>query len=406
MREGRCHGGPLDGQVRISRYPSGFLLGDKPTGRAWFYDWRDDAFYVRDPDPQPLTGTLAIDHAMGEEYDVLALPYSTEAPGSDTAGETLSATAAAAPDVDSDDFTILASNPNPSRISAAIWRLWTDFDRFEPSALLGGVYAAKPGYHNYRNALSSSDYSVRDLAADRRGSGLKASAIDLSLSDAAMRKYTGRLDSAARARDPRLYSPRGPVLREFIGTKNNSSVYCYVLTGGRPLGVGADAGPDPGRDKTHLWHIHLSIIRQFCEDWSALDGVLSVLRGESLGVWQGRSEYNEMTPQQAQQLRDAHYTTSVAIPNPTGDGKVPLHVWAGWMTGAVKALATAVGNVDEETKAQLQLDLTSIQAGIDAVPEQVVQAFGPGDEPEDIALRLRAMLGDKATAVGQILARG
>jgi hypothetical protein len=379
--------------VRSSRYPSGFLLGDKPSGQAWFYDWRDDAFHVRDPEPQPLTDDLMVSTAMGEEYDVLALPEAgavTEAP----------------PEVDGDDFATLATNPNPTRISAAIWRLWSDFDRIEPSALLGGIYAAKPGYHNYRNALPSSDYSVRDLAADRRGSGIKASALDLSLSDAAMRTYTGRLDRAARARDPRLYSPRGPVLREFIGTKDNRGVYCYVLVGGRPLGVGADAGPDPGRDESHLWHIHLSVVRQFCEDWSALDGVLSVLRGESLAAWQGRSEYNEMTPQQAQQLRDAHYVTAVAIPNPTGEGRVPLHVWAGWMTGAVKALASAVGGVDEATKAQLQQDLTSLQAGIDAVPEEVVQAFGAEDEPEDIAVRLRAMLGDKATAVGQILARG
>ena len=399
MREGRCHGGPLDGQVRISRYPSGFLLGDKPTGRAWIYDWRDDAFHVRDPDPQALTDTLMLGYSVGQEFDVLALPDAAEeAPGSGAQAES---------GVDGDDeAAILAANPNPSRISAAIWRLWSDFDRLEPSALLGGVYAAKPGYHNYRYALPSSDYSVGDVSGDRRGSGNMASAIDLSLSDSAMRKYTGRLDSAARGRDPRLYSPRGPVLREFIGTKDNRSVYCYVLVGGRPLGVGADAGSDPGRDETHLWHIHLSIIRQFCEDWSALDGVLSVLRGESLAAWQGRSEYNEMTPQQAQQLRDAHYTTAVAIPNPTGEGRVPLHVWAAWMTGAVKALASAVGNVDEETKAQLQQDLTSLQAGIDAVPEDVVQTFGAADDPEDVALRLRAMLGDKATAVGQILARG
>jgi hypothetical protein len=402
VREGRCHGGPLDGQVRITRNPSGFLLGDKPTGRAWIYDWRDDGFYVRDPEPIPLTNDLMVSTATGEEYDVLALPEpgvpTKQSIEVDDGGETV-------PE-DIDEATILASNPNPTRISSAIWRLWSEFDRIESSALLGGVYAAKPGYHNYRNALPSSDYSVGHVAADRRGSGTKASALDLSLSDAAMRTYTGRLDSAARRRDPRLYSPRGPVLREFIGTKDNRTVYCYVLVGGRPLGVGADAGPDPGRDATHLWHIHLSIIRQFCEDWPALDGVLSVLRGESLADWQARSEYNEMTPQQAQQLRDTHYTAALAIPNPVGEGRVPLHVWAAWMTGAVKALTTAVGSVDEATKAQLQQDLSSLQEGIDGVPEQVVDAFGATEEPEDIAVRLRAMLGDKATAVGQILARG
>jgi len=379
------------------RNPSGFLLGDKPAERAWFYDWRDGAFHVRDPEPEPFKEALAVGLAIGDEYDVLSLPDSLE-----VAAEA----AAAVADVDTDEFTILATNPNPSRISTAIWRLWTEFDRLEPSALLGGVYAAKPGYHNYRNALSSSDYSVRDLVADRQGSGVRASAIDLSLSDSAMRRYTGRLDSAARSRDPRLYSPHGPVLREFIGTKDNRSVYCYVLVGGRPLGVGADAGPDPGRDETHLWHVHLSIIRQFCEDWSALDGVLSVLRGESLAAWQARSEYNEMTPQQAQQLRDTAFVLTGAVPNPTGDGRVPLHVWAAWMTNAVKALATAVGNVDEATKERLQQELTSLQSGIDEVPDDVVRAFGAYDDPEELALRLRAMLGDRAAAVGQILARG
>lgn len=304
-----------------------------------------------------------------------------------------------------------ARNPNTAQIPGAIWRLWTEFDAIESTALLSGVYAPKGGYHNYRSALPSSDYSTgRDVAADKKGSGSKASAIDLTLSDAAMRKYTARLDAAARARDRRLYTPRGPVLREFIGTKDSRTVYCYVLVGGRPLGVGADAGPDPGRDTTHLWHIHLSIIRQFCEDWSAIDGVLSVLRGESLAAWQARTRteagMTELTPQQVIQLRDTHYTTAVAIPSPTEAGKkVPLHVWAGWMTGAVKALATAVSNVDEATKAQLDADLANLRAQVAEVPDQVVALIGE-ETPEEIAERLKPFLGDKATAVGAILARG
>lgn len=188
-----------------------------------------------------------------------------------------------------------ASNPSPARITAPLWRFWTEFDAFEPTVALGGVYAAKPGYHNYRNALPASDYSSgRDVAADKQGPGTMASAIDLTMSDAAMTRYTKRLDTAARARDPRLYRNGHAVLREFIGTKDNRTVYCYVLVGGRALGVGADAGPDPGRDSSHLWHVHLSIIRQYVNDWSMLDGVLSVLKGESLQAWQDRVGEEDM----------------------------------------------------------------------------------------------------------------
>lgn len=117
-------------------------------------------------------------------------------------------------------------------------------------------------------------------------------------------------------------------------------------------------------------------------------------------------EEQELNPIQDERLRDAHYVLAKAVPNPTGaPGRVPLHVWAAWMTGAVKALATAVSNVDEATKAQLAADLGELKGMVDAVPEEIL-----GDElaPEqDIALRLRAHFGDeKAQAIGVILATG
>jgi hypothetical protein len=72
-------------------------------------------------------------------------------------------------------------------------------------------------------------------------------------------------------------------------------VYCWVFIGGWPLGVGAPAGPDWDRDDTHLWHLHLSIIRKFCGDWEALSGVLSVMRGETLDEW--RDKDMPLTPE-------------------------------------------------------------------------------------------------------------
>lgn len=181
------------------------------------------------------------------------------------------------------------ANPNPTRVPEPLWRFWIKFDELEPTAQYGGTYAPKSGYHNYPNALRSTDYSLDEVAADRKGSRTKCSAIDLTMSAAAMVKYTKRLDAAARAKDKRLYIGGVPIIREFIGTKDNKTVYCYVLTGGRAQGVGADAGPDYGRDRSHLWHIHISIIRQFCESAEAYDRLFSVISGESLAAWEKRT---------------------------------------------------------------------------------------------------------------------
>lgn len=80
----------------------------------------------------------------------------------------------------------------------------------------------------------------------------------------------------------------------------------------------------------------------------------------------GEDEVGKITdPAQAQQLRDAHYVTAVAIPSPTESGKrVPLHVYLGWLTGAVKALATAVGQTDEEVKKTLKTDFDTLNAKV------------------------------------------
>lgn len=165
-------------------------------------------------------------------------------------------------------------NPDPARITGAMWRLWTEFDAHHPSVQLGGIYANKPGYHGTRAAQSGGDYSIA-YAIDRRGPSDKAAAIDLTFPEAqrgdfrAMRLYTARLDAAARAKDPRLYRPDGSrVLRELIGTMDGRQTYAYDLQTRRA---------DNNRDDSHMWHLHLSVTRAYVEDWSILAGVLSVL---------------------------------------------------------------------------------------------------------------------------------
>jgi hypothetical protein len=75
-------------------------------------------------------------------------------------------------------------------------------------------------------------------------------------------------------------------------------------------------------------------------------------------------EEDDLTPEQAAQLRDTHFTAARAIPNPLpgATDRVPLHVWAAWMTGATKALTSAVTAIantvaDEEVVNDLQADL-------------------------------------------------
>lgn len=189
--------------------------------------------------------------------------------------------------------------------NATLDRFWDEFSEVEPTAELGGIDANKPGYHEKRDDLPADDYSVAHVAADRRGAGDVAAGIDLTMHPAGgakMQHYTRRLKTAALARDERLYLRGGPTLREFIGSDDGQRVYCYVFTGGVPLGVGADSGPDWDRSSTHLWHIHLSIIRQYAEDWPALDGVLSVLKGESLAAWRARTEGDGMATETETQV--------------------------------------------------------------------------------------------------------
>lgn len=144
-------------------------------------------------------------------------------------------------------------------------------------------------------------------------------------------------------------------------------------------------------DSSHLWHWHLGIDRRHLTDKALMERILAIALGTE-------PEEDDMTPLQAQQLRDAHYTTSVAIPNPTGDGKVPLHVWAGWMTVAVKTLlAKDDVELDEEDLAQVQ---AAAQAGAAESAETIVAGVLAG-LPEGTLTK-----DDVAAAVRQVLLTG
>lgn len=160
-----------------------------------------------------------------------------------------------------------AANPNPSRITSAMWWMWTEAKAVIPGVRLGGIWAAKPGYHNTVNANSSGNYSVQ-LTLDRVSPKDKARALDLTMSAAEMRLRTQRLLDAAARRDPRLRA-----VREFYGTVDGRRV------SGRIKDSATGAWRSSTSDSSHLWHIHLSIFTAYCDDQAALAGVISVLSG-------------------------------------------------------------------------------------------------------------------------------
>jgi peptidoglycan hydrolase-like protein with peptidoglycan-binding domain len=179
-------------------------------------------------------------------------------------------------------FTLDKPNPDREHITDALWWLWLRLDELERDTLLGGILAWKPHFHapgnwNLRHAPDS--YSVRDKV-NRTGPGMThASALDWTFPDAQrgdyrkIDKYTSRLvASALDPRDPRL----DLVLHEFYGQADSDPhVEGYNELHERPQ----------TSDPSHLWHIHLGLLRSKVGDYWAMWALLTVLMGWSVAQW-------------------------------------------------------------------------------------------------------------------------
>lgn len=169
------------------------------------------------------------------------------------------------------------TNKYPDHVTDALWWLWYKLDELEPANMLGGIYADKPGYHNKRKNLPSTDYSVQ-LAEDKLGPDWAAAALDWTFPDAQagdyrkIAKYSKRLLDSGRD----LSDLRGNYLREFYGNSDlDTDVegwdfhYLKVVRS----------------DDSHLWHIHISIKRKYLADFKAMRAILSILKGETYAQW-------------------------------------------------------------------------------------------------------------------------
>jgi hypothetical protein len=147
----------------------------------------------------------------------------------------------------------------------AIKNLFATVQAAIPSALMGGIIgdaAHTYGYHRGRNYVPGDDYSVQS-AEDRQGDGEAACGLDISWGNAADH-YTVSRRLLDAAHDSRMYPAR-----EFYGSTDGWTVCGYDYPGGYPV----------TSDPSHLWHVHLSIQRQYANDGAALQGIASVITG-------------------------------------------------------------------------------------------------------------------------------
>jgi hypothetical protein len=167
------------------------------------------------------------------------------------------------------------------------------------SLRVGGIvgdtrHVAGGGYHISREDLRShgqgSDYSIQS-PADKRGASNYAAAIDISLDPAEMVEVSKRLKAAMGGAD---YDPRIEPLREFIGTVDNVHVCGYnryqtVYPNGSK-GRATGFYPSGYSESSHLWHVHLSFFRDYCNNWNDILGVAEVVCGLKAGALGWKSD--------------------------------------------------------------------------------------------------------------------
>lgn len=187
------------------------------------------------------------------------------------------------------DFGVPRPNPNPERMTDALWWLVCMREALEPAlSENGGTYANKPGYHNVGANLpnhgegnAKTDHSIR-RAPDRRGAWwrTKTSAHDWTFLDAqrgdyrTISKYTNRRLKAMR--DPEDLRP--------------DNVFAYTLgqADGDTVVEGYNEYRDEAEtsaDKTHLWHIHDSFRRDIIGSYWALWRALTIDMGWTYNEW-------------------------------------------------------------------------------------------------------------------------
>lgn len=185
-------------------------------------------------------------------------------------------------------------NPNPTRISEPMWWYVNACAGLTPTSFArenGGIWYRKGGSHSDTKWLKvnrPNDYSLRGAKQaiyDWRGNFGRAwdwtfpSAQAGNWSEIGV--YSRRFETAWRTNDPRKYM-LFEVLCQTPEDKQPEGFVFYPTKGFRVP------------DSTHEWHIHLGVLTEFIDSWTAFEDLLSLTSGESLQAWYRRK--NPSTP--------------------------------------------------------------------------------------------------------------
>lgn len=175
-----------------------------------------------------------------------------------------------------------------TKMPPALYKVYEWIAPYLSSDKKGGIVNPNsPGYHTSREDLirqgRSGDYSIQ-APADRRGDAQYAAGIDITLSDAEMKVVTGRLRKACTPVNG-VYDDRIECIREFIGTTDGRNVQGYNRyasgTGGRSTTGWKTSGFS---DKSHLWHVHVSVFRDRVNNENDMRGLAEVIAGLNPGA--------------------------------------------------------------------------------------------------------------------------
>jgi hypothetical protein len=189
-----------------------------------------------------------------------------------------------------------------------------------PSAIMAGVIgdsAHTYGYHRGRNYCSDGgDYSCQ-TPPDQKGDGEAACALDLSWSKASDQYTVSR-----RLLDAK-HDSRMAAARSFFGSLDGYSVCGWDFYYGNAC----------TSDDSHLWHIHLSILRQHANDHDALQAIASVITAGAAPAPEPKPEDDmEYTSTDTSTVRALPQGEWVTLYNDDDNSQTfvtgPAHFWA------------------------------------------------------------------------------